>query len=74
MLEGKNVVIIKGDKNTPAVVTEYNRVYLEYGPSDPLEDFTKTSDGKTLQVDGTSVTDAGVKELQESLPNLRIFR
>ena len=52
MLTGKNVVIVKGDKSTPAVVKEYDRVYLEFGPVDALESFTKTSDGKELAIEG----------------------
>ena len=59
MLTGKNVVIIKGDKDTPTVVQEYDRVYLEFSTSDPTESFGKTSEGKDLQVDGK--TWAGVR-------------
>ena len=54
MLTGKNVVIIKGDSQTPTVVKQYDRVYLEYAATDKTETFEKTSEGKTLQVDGAN--------------------
>ena len=52
MLTGKNVVIVKGDKNTPTVIKEYDRAYLEFGPTDETETYQKTSDGKDVAIDG----------------------
>ena len=52
MLKGKNVVIIKGEKGTPPIVTDYDRVYLENASTDKLEEYEKTSDGKPLEVAG----------------------
>ena len=53
MLLGKNVVIIKSeDKNTPSMVTEYDRVYLEFASTDPVEEYEKTSDKEPLKVNG----------------------
>ena len=52
MLKGKNVVIIKGEKGTAPTVTEYDRIYLEFGEGDPVESYTKTTDGKDLTLNG----------------------
>jgi hypothetical protein len=52
MLKGKNIVIVKGDKNTPTLIQEYDRVYLEFGEKDTLEKFSKTSEGKDVQLNG----------------------
>ena len=51
MLTGKNVVIVKGDNGVQTVV-EYDRVYLEFGSSDILESYNKTSGGNDLVVNG----------------------
>lgn len=51
MITGKNVVIVKNEDKTLTVVG-YDRVYLEFGPGDPLETYGKTVDGKDLTVDG----------------------
>ena len=52
MILGKDIVIVKGDKDTPTQFVEYDRVYLEYGPADSLEPFGKTCDGKDVVING----------------------
>lgn len=47
MFIGKNVVLVKGQEPQ-----EYNRVYLEYGPNDPTESYSKTVEGKDVTVGG----------------------
>lgn len=45
MLVGKNVV-----KNKGAEAIVYDRVYLDFGPSDETENYLRTSEKKTIQI------------------------
>lgn len=46
MLVCKDIVLTAGK------ATEYDRVYLEYGPNDPVETFGKTHKGEAVKLDG----------------------
>lgn len=47
MLTGKNLVLVKGQEPK-----EYDRVYLEFGPQDKVESYSKTQDGKDVLIGG----------------------
>lgn len=78
MLIGKDLKVIKGEKGTATQYLEYDRVYLEYGPGDTLEAFSKTDSGKPIQINGKEwqgthpaekVSKASVKDLIEQATN-----
>jgi hypothetical protein len=78
MLIGKDLKVIKGEKGTATQYLEYDRVYLEYGPGDTLEAFSKTDSGKPIQINGKEwqgthpaekVSKAPVKDLIEQATN-----
>jgi hypothetical protein len=63
MLTCKNVVVINDEKTTSYQLVDYNRLYLDFVPTDKVENFGKTNKGKSLTVlaDGKEVAWEGTR-------------